>query len=98
MRMLVVGAGSIGGLFGGRLAEAGRDVSFLVRSGRAEQVRKNGLQIVSPLGDATLQPKLLASKDIHDAFEVVFLSVKAYSLDSAVADLAPAVSDRTMMA
>jgi len=97
MRMLVVGAGSIGGLFGGRLAEAGRDVSFLVRSGRAEQLRKNGLQIVSPLGDATVQPKLLASKDIHDAFEVVFLSVKAYSLDSAVADLAPAVSDHTMI-
>jgi 2-dehydropantoate 2-reductase len=97
MRMLVVGAGSIGGLFGGRLAEAGRDVTFLVRSARAEQLRRNGLQIVSPLGDVTVRPKLLASKDIHDAFDVVFLSVKAYSLDSAIADLAPAVSDRTMI-
>jgi 2-dehydropantoate 2-reductase len=95
--MLVVGAGSIGGLFGGRLAQAGRDVTFLVRPSRAEQLRRNGLQIASPLGDATVQPKLLASKDIHDAFEVVFLSVKAYSLDSAIADLAPAVSDRTMI-
>jgi len=78
--MLVVGAGSIGGLFGGRLAQAGRDVTFLVRAGRAEQLRRDGLQIVSPLGNATVRPKLLASKDIHDAFDVVFLSVKAYSL------------------
>ena len=97
MRMLVVGAGSIGGLFGGRLAQAGRDVTFLVRAGRAEQLRRDGLQIVSPLGNATVRPKLLASKDIHDAFDVVFLSVKAYSLESAISDFAPAVSDRTMI-
>jgi 2-dehydropantoate 2-reductase len=95
--MLVVGAGSIGGLFGGRLAQAGRDVTFLVRAGRAEQLRRDGLQIVSPLGNATVRPKLLASKDIHDAFDVVFLSVKAYSLESAIGDFAPAVSDRTMI-
>lgn len=97
MRMLVVGAGSIGGLFGGRLAQAGRDVTFLVRAGRAEQLRRDGLQIVSPLGNATVRPKLLASKDIHDAFDVVLLSVKAYSLESAIGDFAPAVSDRTMI-
>ena len=97
MRMLVVSAGSIGGLFGGRLAQAGRDVTFLVRPGRAEQLRKNGLQIVSPLGDTTMQPGLIASKDIHDAFDVVFLSVKAYSLDSAISDLSPAIGDRTMI-
>jgi 2-dehydropantoate 2-reductase len=95
--MLVVGAGSIGGLFGGRLAQVGRDVTFLVRASRAEQLRRDGLQIVSPLGDATVRPTLLASKDIHDAFDVVFLSVKAYSLESAIADFAPAVSDQTMI-
>ena len=97
MRMLVVGAGSIGGLFGGRLAQAGRDVTFLVRPGRAEQLRRNGLQIVSPLGDATMQPRLIAGKDIHDAFDVVFVSVKAYSLDAAISDLSPAVGARTMI-
>ena len=95
--MLVVGAGSIGGLFGGRLAQGGRDVTFLVRAGRAEQLRRDGLQIVSPLGNATVRPKLLASKDIHDAFDLVFLSVKAYSLESAIGDFAPAVNDRTMI-
>jgi 2-dehydropantoate 2-reductase len=95
--MLVVGAGSIGGLFGGRLAQIGRDVSFLVRPGRAEQLRRDGLRIVSPLGDATVEPKLLASGDIHDPFDVVFLSVKAYALDSAVGDFAPAVGDQTII-
>jgi 2-dehydropantoate 2-reductase len=59
MRILVVGAGAVGGYFGGRLAEVGRDVTFLVRSGRAEGIRKQGLQIVSPHGDAVVHPKLL---------------------------------------
>ena len=97
MRMLVVGAGSIGGLFGGRLAQVGRDVTFLVRPSRAAELRRDGLRIVSPLGDATVQPKLVSSNDIHDAFDVVFLSVKAYSLESAIGDFAPAVSDQTMI-
>jgi 2-dehydropantoate 2-reductase len=97
MRMLVVGAGSIGGLFGGRLAQVGRDVTFLVRPSRAEKLRKDGLQIVSPFGDATVHPKFLVSKDIRDAFDVVFLSVKAYSLESAIGDFAPAVGKTTMI-
>jgi 2-dehydropantoate 2-reductase len=46
--MLVVGAGATGGYFGGRLAHVGRDVAFLVRATRAEQLRSNGLQIASP--------------------------------------------------
>lgn len=53
MRILVVGAGAVGGSFGARLAEVGRDVTFLVRSRRAEELRRNGLQIISPLGDRT---------------------------------------------
>ncbi len=52
MRILVVGAGAIGGYFGGRLLEAGRDVTFLVRARRAAQLAKTGLVIRSPFGDA----------------------------------------------
>ena len=51
MRLLVVGAGSTGGYFGGRLAQAGRDITFLVRPARAAQLRDRGLSIVSPHGD-----------------------------------------------
>src|ERR1039457_2924743 len=57
MRILVVGAGAVGGYFGGRLAQAGRDVTFLVRAKRAEEIDANGIQIVSPHGDLTLWPK-----------------------------------------
>ena len=61
MRILVVGAGSTGGYFGGRLAQAGRDVTFLVRPARAEHLKANGLQIVSPYGDVTLAPQLVTA-------------------------------------
>ena len=55
MRFLVVGAGATGGYFGGRLLEAGRDVTFLVRPGRAERLAATGLAITSPAGDVTLR-------------------------------------------
>ena len=57
MRVLVVGAGALGGYFGGRLAEAGRDVAFLVRPRRAEQLARHGLRIESAHGSADLRPR-----------------------------------------
>jgi 2-dehydropantoate 2-reductase len=59
MKILVVGAGAVGGYFGGRLADAGRDISFLVRPRQAESIRKDGLRIVSPHGDATVHPVII---------------------------------------
>lgn len=97
MRLLVVGAGSTGGYFGGRLAQAGRDVTFLVRPGRADQLRANGLQIVSPHGDVTLAPKLLTADAIDAPYDAILLTVKAYSLDAALKDIATAVGPKTMI-
>ena len=97
MRILVVAAGSTGGYFGGRLAEAGRDVTFLVRPARAEHLRAYGLQIVSPHGDVTLRPRLVTAGDISDPFDVVLLTVKGFSLDTALCDMAPAVGPNTMI-
>jgi len=97
MRILVVGAGATGGYFGGRLAAAGRDVTFLVRGRRAERLRSTGLQIVSPKGDAFIRPKLATAADIASTFDVVLLTVKAYSLEEAMADFAPAVGPDTMI-
>jgi 2-dehydropantoate 2-reductase len=97
MRLLVVGAGSTGGYFGGRLAQAGRDVTFLVRQGRAEHLRANGLQIVSPHGDVTLTPKLVSADGLAGPFDAILLTVKAYSLDAALRDMAPAVGAETMI-
>jgi 2-dehydropantoate 2-reductase len=97
MRVLVVGAGSTGGYFGGRLAQAGRDVTFLVRPARAERLRANGLQIISPHGDVTLTPKLVTAGTIEAPYDAVLLTVKAFALDAALNDLAPAVGPETMI-
>jgi 2-dehydropantoate 2-reductase len=95
MRLLVVGAGSTGGYFGGRLAQAGRDVTFLVRPRRAVQLRESGLQIVSPHGNVTVRPKLVTAGEIEAPYDAVLLGVKAYSLDAAIDDFAAAVGPET---
>jgi 2-dehydropantoate 2-reductase len=96
MRILVVGAGATGGYFGGRLLQAGRDVTFLVRPGRAAQLA-NGLQIVSPHGDVTLQPPLVTADRLGADYDAVLLAVKAYALDAAMRDLAPAMTRGAMI-
>lgn len=98
MRTLVVGAGATGGFFGGRLAQIGRDVTFLVRPARAEKLRRDGLEIISPLGDATIQAKIITADELRakpQTFDLIILAVKSYSLDQAIDDLAPAVGPET---
>ena len=95
MRLLVVGAGSTGGYFGGRLAEAGRNVTFLVRARRAAELRETGLRIVSPHGNVTVRPQLVTANDIPGPYDAVLLAVKAYSLDAAIPDFAAAVGPGT---
>jgi 2-dehydropantoate 2-reductase len=98
MRTLVIGAGATGGFFGGRLAQLGRDVTFLVRPARAESLRRNGLQIISPLGDAAIHPQLITADELRakpQPFDLILLAVKAYSLEAAINDLAPAVGPET---
>jgi 2-dehydropantoate 2-reductase len=96
MRILVVGAGAIGGYFGGRMLQAGRDVTFLVRPKRASELASAGLVIKSPNGDVTLKsPPAVRADSIKDKFDVVVLSCKAFDLDDAIKSLAPAVGPKT---
>ncbi len=96
MRILVIGAGATGGYFGGRLLQAGRDVTFLVRPKRAELLAKNGLVIKSPAGDVTLKsPPTVVADKITTPFDVIILSCKAYDLDDAVSSFAAAVGSDT---
>jgi 2-dehydropantoate 2-reductase len=97
MRMLIVGAGSTGGYFGGRLAQAGRDVTFLVRPGRAARLEEQGLEILSPHGNFTLRPKVVTADQLSGPYDAILLSVKAFSLESAVSDMAAAVGPETMV-
>jgi 2-dehydropantoate 2-reductase len=96
MRILVVGAGAIGGYFGGRMLAAGCDVTFLVRPRRATELADVGLIIKSPNGDVTLKnpPAVLADK-LAGKFDVVLLSCKAFDLDDAIKSFAPAVGLQT---
>lgn len=100
MRILILGAGGTGGYFGGRLAQAGSDVTFLVRPARAAQLQRDGLVIRSPLGDAAF-PVAHVTADVLPAlaqerpFDLAILSCKAYDLDSSIDAIAPAVGAGT---
>jgi 2-dehydropantoate 2-reductase len=96
MRILVVGAGAIGGYFGGRMLQAGCDVTFLVRPRRAAELAEAGLVIRSPLGDVSLkQPPAVQADKLAEQFDVVLLSCKAFDLDDAIKSFAPAVGPNT---
>jgi 2-dehydropantoate 2-reductase len=96
MRILVVGAGAIGGYFGGRLLQAGRDVTFLVRPRRAALLGEHGLTIRSRFGDFHRpSPPVVTEDRLNAAFDLVILSCKAYDLDGAIASMAKAVGPQT---
>jgi 2-dehydropantoate 2-reductase len=94
MRALIVGAGSVGGYFGGRLAAAGRDVSFLVRPRRARELA-GGLVISSRGEETTIPVKLLVAGEPGVEFAVILLAVKAYQLEGAIEDVAAYVGERS---
>jgi 2-dehydropantoate 2-reductase len=91
-KILVLGAGGTGGYFGGRLAESGADVTFLVREARRKILSEQGLQIESPFGNAQLAVKTVVESDLAPIYDAVILTCKAYDLDTAVAAIAPGVA------
>jgi 2-dehydropantoate 2-reductase len=97
MRILVAGAGATGGFFGARLARAGRDVTFLVRPGRAELLRARGLRVIGLDGSDTISPQLVTAPEITDTYDVVLLAVKATALAGTLDDLAPAIGPGTVI-
>ena len=97
MKILIVGAGSTGGYFGARLTQAGRDVSFLVRPARAAALREGGLQVLSPRGNFSVEPRLVLADEIDAPFDIVLVTVKAFALPAAMEDFAAAVGPETMI-
>ncbi len=96
MRVLVLGAGGVGGCFGGRLAEGGVDVSFLVRPGRRAQLEKSGLVVRSGFGDISMPVTAVARDEITEPYDVVLLSCKAYDLDDAMTAIEPAMGPHSV--
>jgi 2-dehydropantoate 2-reductase len=98
MKTLIIGAGAIGGYFGGRLLEAGKDVTFLVRPGRAGRLAQMGLVIQSPLGDLPIHnPPTVQADALHKTFDLILLSCKSYDLEDAITSFASAVGPETMI-
>jgi len=91
MKILVLGAGAVGGYFGGRMAQKGSDVTFLVRPARAKALARDGLRIVSRAGDWQGQVRCVTQDQLRPEYDVVLLTAKAYDLASAVDAIAPAV-------
>jgi 2-dehydropantoate 2-reductase len=94
MKLLILGAGGIGGYFGGRLAQAGADVTFLVRPRRSEQLQRDGLVVESPLGDIRMPVKTVVAGELAPGYDIVVLSCKAYDLDSSMDAIEPAMDGR----
>lgn len=97
MKILVVGAGAIGGYFGGRLLEKGQNVTFLVRQNRKAMLEKTGLQIESINGNAKLVPRLITINDIGETFDLILISTKSYHLAQAIEHVRPFVKKETII-
>ncbi|MEO6958987.1 MAG: ketopantoate reductase family protein [Burkholderiaceae bacterium] len=97
MKILVLGAGGVGGYFGGRLAQSGADVSFLVREKRKQQLDAHGLLIESHFGDATVPVATHLRADIRPDYDLVLLTCKAYDLSDAMDTIEGALGDSTVI-
>jgi 2-dehydropantoate 2-reductase len=96
MRILVLGAGAIGGYFGGRLLEAKQDVTFLVRPRRKAELERDGLVIESPMGNVKIEnPPVVLAEDLRPEYDLVVLTCKAYDLESAIESITPAMGEKT---
>jgi 2-dehydropantoate 2-reductase len=95
VKILILGAGAVGGYWGARLTQAGIDVSFLLREKRAAKVKAEGLVVKSPKGDATVPVKVITKGSDGGPYDVVIVACKAYDLDSAMDSIAPAVGKDT---
>ncbi|MFC3749722.1 ketopantoate reductase family protein [Paenibacillus sp. GCM10012306] len=97
MRFLVVGAGAVGGYFGGRLVQKGEDVTFLVRPSKQRQLADHGLKVKSVHGDFHTPIRTITYGDQAEPFDCILLSVKAYHLPGLLTDIAPYVGEHTLI-
>jgi 2-dehydropantoate 2-reductase len=98
MRFLIVGAGGVGGYFGGRLAAGGQDVVFMARGAHRAALAERGLEIRSPKGDQTIEtPQLFVEGETEGPFDAVFVCVKLYDTEAVAEQLRPYVGPETMV-
>lgn len=98
MRYLILGAGALGGYFGGMLIKGGADVTFLVRPPRGAQLERDGLVVKTQDGlEVRSRVKTVEAGRLDGSFDVVLLTCKAYDLESAMEAVAPALSETSVI-
>ena len=93
MRIAVMGAGGVGGYFGGRLAQAGHDVSFVARGAHLAAMQARGLSLKSALGDATVKVRATENPAELGTADVVLFAVKLWDTESAAEQIRPLVAN-----
>ncbi|HEU4886479.1 MAG TPA: 2-dehydropantoate 2-reductase [Thermoanaerobaculia bacterium] len=94
MRIAIIGIGGVGGYFGGKLAQAGHDVTFIARGATLDALRTHGLRVESPLGDFTINPVNVIPTGKFDA---ILMAVKAWQIPEAAANIKPMLHDDTLV-
>lgn len=97
MNIVVVGAGGVGGFFGAKLAQAGNDVTFIVRGKHLEAIQANGLQIKSVDGDFTVHPKVTNDICSIENPDLIMLAVKSWQIEDIAIQLKNIIDSHTMI-
>lgn len=97
MKIMVLGAGALGGYYGARLMEAGAHVTLLVRPARAAPLKEQGLVIHSPLGDFSGTVTTTLAEEVSQPYDTILLACKAYDLEGAMDSIALAVGEDTLI-
>jgi 2-dehydropantoate 2-reductase len=90
MKILIVGAGGIGGFFGAKLQQAGADITYLLREKRQKLIQQQGLMIETPKGSFTIQPKTVLADQLEPVYDLIILACKAFDLDDSLKSIAKA--------
>ena len=92
MKILILGAGGVGGYFGAKLLRAGADVTFVLRDKRRQLIQEHGLSIETPKESFTVFPACVTSAELAADYDLIILAPKSYDLDDALSSLAGASS------
>ncbi len=96
MRIAIIGAGGVGGYFGARLAAAGEQVTFIARGAQLDAMRKDGLRVISPLGDLAVHPVRAESDPATvGPVDLVLVAVKLWDTEAALHAARPLVGSAT---
>ncbi len=97
MKILIVGAGGIGGFFGAKLLQAGADITFLLRDKRHQLIQSQGLTVETPKGNFTVHPKSLMSNQLEPIYDLIILAPKAFDLDDSLKSLEKASTQGVLL-